>query len=274
MSLLVSQISTRQWATITWVIIFMATAGRNKSLWVPIGGLLKAFRSPKLLFPYIAIFTTGIGIISLLSKTILWQSDQLLSTLIFISASSFIALSVAFQNGFNRDNIPKLLINQISVGFLLATYANLYSLPFILEMLVQPITLFLVLISLTQKQMGLPQQFGKYANALLGGLNIGIFLFVGSQVAHSLNSHEVGRIAREFITPVLVTAMTLPTIWLLSLIAIIDTVNLFLKDKVEGRAERFKFLFWLFQSKQIGIVNHASISPFQVGQWHEEYLGL
>lgn len=137
LSLIIGFFTTREWASITLIVLFVLLSARAKSVRGSIIGIVKAFFHWKILLPiicaqiYLSIFAYA------LYKYGLWNTTILRETIFFLFYTS-IALILKYNNNDDRiSSIKGIVEDTVKATLIIEFYLNIHTFSYGVELIIQ-----------------------------------------------------------------------------------------------------------------------------------------
>lgn len=211
--------NNREWALLFWALVSLTIVVSRRDLRPDFARMLRLAlgrRILPLLFGLICWtvmqawlgYRVGIWDFTLITDTTIWFMT--VGVVLFINLEN----THKKQNFFRRE-----VAAVIGANVLIEFYVDVYVLSFIAELLLQPLLLFLGILSLVAKSEERTRVVGKLSDALLA---LGGMLLVVNATVHVFSGWrdlQVGALLRELSLPVWLTVGILPYIYLLGLYA-------------------------------------------------------
>lgn len=144
--------TTREWASITLILLFVLLSARTRSVRRSISGVVKAFFHWKILLPiicaqiYISIFAYA------LYKNGLWNTTILRETIFFLFYTN-IALIFKYNNNDERiSSIKGIVEDTIKATLIIEFYLNIHTFSYGVELIFQFLLALLFLIGAVNKR--------------------------------------------------------------------------------------------------------------------------
>lgn len=240
---LVSSLNTREMAIIIWVIVFLVIIIFIKNTRKAVFDLLRIFFSTKLIIPFIGM-TLYISLISYLLSQIGLLNLSLIKDVIFWFIIAAIPLffkasdiNKKYKNFF-RNNIFEF----ISLTTIFSFFINFYTFNIIIELILQPILLFILLLIAFSKSQEKYKPAEKFLSTIF--LIIVIYLILNFIYNLFINPNGFAKINTGiiYILPPILTITLLPYIYVLALYIEYDTFYLRLKVVVDD-SKTYKYVF-------------------------------
>ena len=149
---IISFFTTREWASITLILLFVLLSARTRSVRRSISGVVKAFFHWKILLPiicaqiYISIFAYA------LYKNGLWNTTILRETVFFLFYTS-IALIFKYNNNDERiSSIKGIVEDTVKATLIIEFYLNIHTFSYGVELIFQFLLALLFLIGAVNKR--------------------------------------------------------------------------------------------------------------------------
>ena len=149
---IISFFTTREWASITLILLFVLLSARTRSVRRSISGVVKAFFHWKILLPiicaqiYLSIFAYA------LYKYGLWNTTILRETIFFLFYTS-IALILKYNNNDDRiTSIKGIIEDTVKATLIIEFYLNIHTFSYGVELIIQFLLTLLYLMGAYNKR--------------------------------------------------------------------------------------------------------------------------
>ena len=215
--------TTREWASITLIALFILFSARTKKVRGSIFGVVKAFFHWKILLPiicaqiYISIFAYA------LYKYGLWNTTILRETIFFLLYTS---ISLIFKYNSNSQRIASvkgIVEDTIKATLIVEFYLNIHTFSYWIELIIQFLLAFLFLLGAVNKRdtQELEKTYG-CTQTLLYCLSISLLVysiyFSGEQWRENFSSQNI----ISLLFPIIATLAYWPFLYILSVIKVYE----------------------------------------------------
>lgn len=250
MSNLFNIFSTRELASIIWIIVLLATLLIWSKGRFHLKEIAKSAFAPKLTITYLSFIAYVFVIVLLLWKCNFWNISLLKDTIIWFV---FSALGVFFSLSKVRDAsyFGQLIKGSVSATVIIEFFVNLYTFSLLAELIIFPCLAFLGILSAyseisteTNKEH---KKVSSCLNQLLGIIGLIYLGFALYKTILEFKTVPWVEVSKEFVLPVILTIFSIPYFWLLALYMKYETMfianNVIFKNK--SKIERLKIKIYV-----------------------------
>ncbi len=215
MSTLIAAFNNRELATLTWMSVLLALALWHSPTRLGLWGVIKAFGN-RLILTALGIATLYIGLcVWLLEQRELWTTDNLKTTIVWAISFGFVTMFDVARITEDKTFFGKTIRETIGVTAILVFIIEFYSFDYLIELAVIPFVTIMQLAVV--KDVGAPKLLRLIFNIALSIIGFGLLGYSLYMTVNVSTEFFVLDNAREFLVPIVLSALFLPFIYLFGL---------------------------------------------------------
>ena len=210
--------TTREWASITLIILFVLLSAKAKSVRESIIGVVKAFFHWKILLPiicaqiYLSIFAYA------LYKYGLWNTTILRETIFFLFYTS-IALILKYNNNDERiSSIKGIVEDTVKATLIIEFYLNIHTFSYGVELIIQFLLTFLYLGAYNKRDTKDLAKTYSCTQILFYGLSISLLVYSIYMFIGEWKENFASQTVISLLFPIVATIAYWPFLYLFSVI--------------------------------------------------------
>jgi hypothetical protein len=232
--------TTREWASITLIILFVLLSAKAKSVRESIIGVVKAFFHWKILLPiicaqiYLSIFAYA------LYKYGLWNTTILRETIFFLFYTS-IALILKYNNNDDRiTSIKGIIEDTVKATLIIEFYLNIHTFSYGVELIIQFLLAILYLMGAFNKRdtKELEKTYG-CTQAVFYGISISLIIYSIYITIGEWKENFASQTVISLLFPIVATIAYWPFLYLFSVIKAYE--EWFVRMSFASNKEKYSF---------------------------------
>jgi hypothetical protein len=218
----VSVLSSREWATVFWLVVLLGFVLTKPDLRRSMVGVLRAMLAWKLLTT-VAVVALWLSLLVMAGRSVgLWNSGLWKDTVVWFVASGlvlgFAALRAMEEGAFFRDELRKLAGATVVLQFLM----NLYTLNFFIEVILQGVLALLFAVSVYAAHHGEHAQTKRLVDGVLGVIWIAVLFATIWGTVRTWREIDASQKLLEFAFSVWVPFFMLPLVYGVALVMVYE----------------------------------------------------
>lgn len=214
MSSIFISVSNREWASLIWLVAFIAWASVNKPTRKALGALVKSLAKPVLLAPLAVAAVYASLEIYLLAQIGWWTLDNLKSTVLWLITFAFATTFEVATAEDRKAGLLKITRDIVTVTGVLVFITELYSFSLLVELVAMPLVTFIFLMAQMARRkpehMAVANLFG-FLSSLIGLSYFGFSIWKSFEQIQEVVTWEI---ASEFLDPILLSLGFLPFLYI------------------------------------------------------------
>lgn len=213
MKLYLNLFTTRELATIIWVVVFIIWALFLKSTRKAIFGLLKAFLHKQIVVAFSTMFLYVAFIVYLFSQIQLWDYSLLKDTIFWFFATAFVLFMNLNKANESEHYFRKIVINNLKLVLVLIFLINFYTFPLFIELILIPVLFFIIAMNIYAGMKKEYESIKKLTNFILSIWGIFLMVFVLLSAFSGYQDLLTVDNLRAFLLPLFLTFAFLPFLY-------------------------------------------------------------
>ena len=272
--------STREIATVIWLIIFIIFIFASPKIRSSAFGVIKAACTPKLSIPFILMLTYASLLVSALSSMEFWKWQYIKDILIWVLFAGVPLCYKAIGESAGENYFSNMILDNLKLVVLVEFIISSFNFKLIVEIILLPIITLLVLLDAvadTEPEYAPAKKFISFL-MILGGM-----VFIGFTIAEAVNSYQTLGIIDSmvsFFIPIVFSVMYVPVAYGFAVYAKYELLFIHIsfkesKDKKIKRKHRMEiFKVCGLSIKKILKFQKAYAMRMYVSMTQEEFDGL
>lgn len=235
--------NNREIAVGIWSCIFLVWCIRNAELRDSLKGVFSAFLHKAIVIPFILMVIYVSLLVYFLFDIGLWNISQLKNTILwflFVASMSFFTINKIDEDApYFRESLKSHIKSIALLEFIIA----FYSFSLLTELVIIPIATFLTALLVYAELKEEHKQVAKLLNTILGILGAIAIFYCFYQLALNFGNFAKLETLKDFIIPILLSALLLPFIYLLSRYVLYESilvrVNIYTNNKSYRQYAKF-----------------------------------
>lgn len=246
--------SNRDLATIYWLVIFSVWVTAKPDIRASLG---RVVRTGSIFLLPLSLYSLWVGALIYGAWQLGWWDPTVIKDTVVWFIVSGLTLFFSFvRAGSEKHFFRRTVLATVRVTALLEVYLNPVAFPVWVELLMQPLLLFLLLISIVAARDEQARSVQRFADVLLAILGLSIVVATTVQLLGNWQSRDMRETLLSFLLPIWLTLGVLPFIWGLSAWSNYDSafrqVRFFSPDpRLSWRARFVLFRTFHFRHRQL-----------------------
>ena len=207
-------LNNREWATLIWIIVFIAWAASLTQVRASFRGVLKAFFVKPIIISLILMACYIVGMVLGLSRIGLWDSSQLKNTIIWSVTVGFVMLMDINSVKKDENYFRKAILDNLKVSIFLEYLINVYVFSLAVELVLVPAAVFLGAMLAVAKLDEKHKQAAGCLNGIQVILGLGLIGFALYNAYVDLRNLTTFNTAIDFFSPILLSLLFLPFVYM------------------------------------------------------------
>jgi len=238
--------SNREIAFSIWLSIIIVYLLSKNNIRSSVIKFLKVFFGTKILEIYLAMTVYVLLLIAILSYTNIWHPSLLKETIFWYFGIAIILVFNANKIYKYEDHFIKILKDNLKFTVLLEFIITLYSFSLVIELILTPIIMLIVMVSAFSEIKKEYHQFKKVFNGLLFMIGLLFILYAMYSIVTDIDSFANESNVRSFLTPLILTFLFAPFVYLFALLMSYEDyfirLKIFIKNKNDHKYAKWKVL--------------------------------
>ena len=205
--------TTRELATIIWVVVFIIWALFLKSTRKAIFGLLKAFLQKQIVIAFSTMFLYVAFTVYLFSQMQLWDYSLLKDTIFWFFGIGFVLFMNLNKANENEHYFKRIVVDNLKLSLVLIFLVNFYTFSLLTELILIPVLFFIVAMNSYAGMKKGYETVKKITNFVLGFWGIFLLAFVLVSVFGDYQNLLIVDNLRAFLLPLFLTFAFLPFLY-------------------------------------------------------------
>lgn len=252
-------INNREWALLIWLVVLGVVALLVPKLRASLASVVKAAAQPAILISIVALVSYVGGVVFLGWLAGLWETDLVVDTVVWLFGPAF-GLLLSMSRVGDPSFFGRAVLTTIRVTVLIEFLVNLFVFSLPVELILQPVLTFLVLLSAVA---GMKQEFQSVRrglDVLLALIGMGLTAYVVYRLVRDWETFEPLGSLRLLVLPVWLTLTVIPFIYLYGAFAIYQAA--FMRMAGVGRESEPQW------RARLGLVSVLHFRLRLVGEFH------
>lgn len=217
-------ITTREWAILIWGCVFLVWACAAPKVRSSLWQVVRAAAEPKILIPFGGFCVWVVGEMWLASKLIAWNAALAKGAVVWFVTVGVVLFFNLSETSKDPGFLRRKAIESIAVPALIIFYLDLYPLPFVAEMVLQPALVALVVVSAVAALRKEHARVKSCTDILMGIVALSLLGYVTVQTSLHWRTMDRLGVVKDFGLSVWLTVGALPFVFLLALYASYELV--------------------------------------------------
>jgi hypothetical protein len=248
--------NNREWASLLWLAALGGWVLLRRDTRAGMQSVIRLLVHPKLLLPLVgmALWVAGVVAVGWLAGA--WSPRQTTDTAFWFAGSGLALLFSIDRSWENRHFFRHSLAATVKISVFVAFYVGLADLPLWSEMLIQPLIVFLVLVSIAA---GTKEEYASVKRAidrLIGVAGFSVLIGVGVYLVSAWRHIHPTDSGLDFALPIWLTLGVLPFVWIVGVYATYESLFVRLQFTASDRrvATRARWAALLGLRGRVGLV--------------------
>lgn len=206
-------LNNREFATFIWLALFIIVLIATPSIRKSTGGLLKSVFSKHILIPILLMAVYVAINVFLLYKVHFWDKGLIKDTIVWFVGAGLVMLFNTHSALKNPLHIKEIIKENIKLIIVLEFVINLYIFSLPIELILVPMTTFLVLLQLVSKMDKKHTSVTKIVSFILGIIGLIIIGYTCYKSITDFNNFASFQNLQSFLFPILLTAIYIPFLY-------------------------------------------------------------
>lgn len=263
-------LTSREVASLFWILIVIILAFSFKSGRKMIWDLLKLVVPAKL---SVAFLLSGLYVTSEAGfgrSLRIWKPELLQDTAIWWLVGAIPLMVTVTTAKTTKGLFRRIIRKSISLGLFVTFYINLYTLPILLEIVLQPFILILISIEFVASQKANFAQIRRLFSWVISLIGFAFGIYVCDQIIRHWPPTDLATRADDLILPIWLTLLYLPFLYLLKFYAVYDSIYSSIRFALKRKDKSLRYFLWIFSKFrfQLNLVNN--LSPYWIREIYEQ----
>jgi hypothetical protein len=191
------------------LVAFLLTRSNRSAIFGSVGGVLRLLGKPSLLVPLLGYVAWVAAAVTSAAQFGLWDSSLITTTILWLLLSGF-ALVMRLNDAIEKPGFFRIaLITSVGVAAVVEFLSALKSFPLWLELPAQSLAVLLAGVAVAAAREPEQAPVRKLANGYLVIFGLSALIWSTAHLAAEWSNLDLGRIFREFLLPIWLTAVAL-----------------------------------------------------------------
>lgn len=209
--------STREIAIIFYAILFIVYILLHKKTRIAFGNVINAACKVKLIIPFFFVLIYSSIFVYLCTKFTFWKWQYFKDIVIW---TFFVGVPICFNaasHQLENNYFKNIVIDNLKFTALVQFFSGTFTFNIVIELLLQPILVFFVLLQFAAKDKDIPVK--KFADGIVGFTVLLILFFTIKSAINAVGTIELIDICISFTLPIILSILYLPISYLFAVFA-------------------------------------------------------
>lgn len=209
--------STREFATGLWLLVFLGWAFTHPPVRRSAWQVVKAFVTPKIFLPVVAVAAYTALVVGALELVGLWEPALLKDTILWFVLAGGVSVFSAMAGKEDESLFRVLVVENIKVLVFIEFLVNLYTFSLLAELVLIPTLAFVGVMDAVAERDPAHEQVSRLLKSVQALVGLTILYFAGSAAAHDLRVLGTTDTLIQVSLPVILSLALVPAAFLLRL---------------------------------------------------------